>query len=187
MFKRFKKSKKSKISSLVLGEYNMIKGRIEKNLTTYDKAHYLLIDRIDEIYSNNEFTYEDYVLRRNSLTVDRETKISVFSSIILGVCTGVISAYLYDLMKFKNTSNEIYTIIILSILNAVLVIALLLVCIWIGDKLCNHINETYLDYFNTKDYELSIIENKLNELDEKHRQEKEKKQGVKNDTNCTAF
>ena len=95
------------------------------------------------------------------------------------MCTGVISAYLYDLMKFKNTSNEIYTIIILSILNAVLVIALLLVCIWIGDKLCNHINETYPDYFNTKDYELSIIENKLNELDEKHRQEKEKKQGVK--------
>ena len=110
MFKRFKKSKKSKISSLVLHEYNNL-----KDLTNYDKAHYLLMDKIDEIYSNNEFTYEDYVLRRNSLTVDRETKISVFSSIILGVCTGVISAYLYDLMKFKNTSNEIYTIIILSI------------------------------------------------------------------------
>ncbi len=179
MFKRFKKSKKSKISSLVLGEYDMIKGRIEKNLTTYDKAHYLLMDSIDKIYSNNKFTYEDYVLRRSDLTVDRETKISIFSSIILGVCTGVISAYLYDLIKLKSSSNEIYTIIILSILNFVLAIVLLFSCIWIGNELCNYISETYSDYFNTKDYELSIIENKLNELDEKHRQEKEKKQGVK--------
>ena len=57
----------------------------------------------------------------------------------------------------------------------------------ISKKIYEFILVSYQDYFNTKDYELSIIENKLNELDEKHRQEKKKKQGVKNDTNCTAI
>ena len=177
MFKRFKKSKKSKISSLVLGEYNMIKGRIEKNLTTYDKAHYLLIDRIDEIYSNNEFTYEDYVLRRVDLTIKTSSIKEATMTIAVGALISIlITSTFNQVEKIKQEENNL---LIQYLFILVICFAFFAFLYIMSKKIYEFILASYQDYLNTKDYELSIIENKLNELDEKHRQEKEKKQGVK--------
>ncbi len=177
MFKRFKKSKKSKISSLVLGEYNMIKGRIEKNLTTYDKAHYLLIDRIDEIYSNNEFTYEDYVLRRVDLTIKTSSIKEATITIAVGALISIlITSTFNQVEKIKQEENNL---LIQYLFILVICFAFFAFLYIMSKKIYEFILASYQDYLNTKDYELSIIENKLNELDEKHRQEKEKKQGVK--------
>lgn len=177
MFKRFKKSKKSKISSLVLGEYDMIKGRIEKNLTTYDKSHYLLMDSIDEIYSNNKFTYEDYVLRRSDLTIKKSSIKEAFMTIFVSAVVNIIITFAFSQIEQINKEINDLSIQGLSYISIYFLVTIGLYIISI--KIYEFTLTSYQDYFNTKDYELSIIENKLNELYEKHRQEKEKKQGVK--------
>lgn len=191
MFKRFKKSKKSKISHLVLKKYKVFKYRFRNHMDTYDEAHYSLMDSIDEIYSNNKFTYEDYVLRKEKLTTYSVKMEYIYFSIILAIILDFI----------LNGFNEVTQIVDSNIWNvpeiwvkiAFIVAFIIFYIVWISGtvfliivskRLLEILND---DYFNTKDYELSIIENKLNELDEKHRQDKGKKQGVKNDTNCTAI
>ena len=187
----FKHSKKSKISNLVLKRYKVFKYRVKNHIDTYDEAHYSLMDSIDEIYSNNKFTYEDYLLRKEKLTTYSVKMEYIYFSIILAIILDFI----------LNGFNEVTQIVDSNIWNvpeiwvkiAFIVAFIIFYIVWISGtvfliivskRLLEILND---DYFNTKDYELSIIENKLNELDEKHRQDKGKKQGVKNDTNCTAI
>lgn len=172
MFKLLKKSKKSKISSLVLHEYNNL-----KDLTNYDKAHYLLMDKIDEIYSNNKFTYEDYVLRRVDLTIKTSSIKEATITIAVGALISIlITSAFNQVEKIKQEENNL---LIQYLFILVICFAFFAFLYIMSKKIYEFILASYQDYLNTKDYELSIIENKLNELDEKHRQEKEKKQGVK--------
>lgn len=172
MFKLLKKSKKSKISSLVLHEYNNL-----KDLTNYDKAHYLLMDKIDEIYSNNKFTYEDYVLRRVDLTIKTSSIKEATITIAVGALISIlITSTFNQVEKIKQEENNL---LIQYLFILVICFAFFAFLYIMSKKIYEFILASYQDYLNTKDYELSIIENKLNELDEKHRQEKEKKQGVK--------
>lgn len=172
MFKLLKKSKKSKISSLVLHEYNNL-----KDLTNYDKAHYLLMDKIDEIYSNNKFTYEDYVLRRVDLTIKTSSIKEATITIAVGALISIlITSTFNQVEKIKQEENNL---LIQHLFILVICFAFFAFLYIMSKKIYEFILASYQDYLNTKDYELSIIENKLNELDEKHRQEKEKKQGVK--------
>lgn len=178
MFKLLKKSKKSKISSLVLHEYNNL-----KDLTNYDKAHYLLMDKIDEIYSNNNFTYEDYVLRRERLTTYPVKMEFIYFSIILVIILDFILSGFNEVTQIFN--SNVWNVSEVWIKILFIIVCIIFYIVWIGGIVYLVIASKRLleiiknDYFNTKDYELKIIENKLNELDEKHRQEKEKKQGVK--------
>lgn len=172
MFKLLKKSKKPKISSLVLHEYNNL-----KDLTNYDKAHYLLMDKIDEIYSNNKFTYEDYVLRRVDLTIKTSSIKEATITIAVGALISIlITSAFNQVEKIKQEENNL---LIQYLFILVICFAFFAFLYIMSKKIYEFILASYQDYLNTKDYELSIIENKLNELDEKHRQEKEKKQGVK--------
>ncbi|MCI5656541.1 MAG: hypothetical protein SOT80_09995 [Candidatus Pseudoruminococcus sp.] len=185
MFKHFKKSKKSKISHLVLKKYKVFKYRFRNHMDTYDEAHYSLMDSIDEIYSNNKFTYEDYVLRRIDLTIKKSSiKEAIITIAVSALVSIFITSTFNQVEKIKQGENNplIQSLFILFICFMFIIFLYL-----ISKKIYEFILVSYQDYFNTKDYELSIIENKLNELDEKHRQEKKKKQGVKNDTNCTAI
>lgn len=177
MFKRFKKSKKSKISHLVLEKYSDLGDKTKKDLIDYGEAHYLLMDSIDEIYSNNKFTYEDYVLRRSDLTIKKSSIKEAFMTIFVSAVVNIIITFAFSQIEQINKEINDLSIQGLSYISIYFLVTIGLYIISI--KIYEFTLTSYQDYFNTKDYELSIIENKLNELYEKHRQEKEKKQGVK--------
>ena len=65
MFKEFKKDKITKLNQK--GKDN-IYDKLKSNDINLSEAHYILEDKISEIYSENKFCYQDLLNRRTHLT-----------------------------------------------------------------------------------------------------------------------
>ncbi len=174
MVKRFKKSK---ISHLVFKKYKVFRYRFRNHIDTYSEAHCSLMDSIDKIYSNNKFTYEDYVLRRIDLTIKKSSIKEAFMTIFVGAVVNIIITLVFS--QTEQIKQGITNLSIQGLLYILIYFFAIIGLYLLSINIYEFTLTSYQDYFNTKNYELSIIENKLNELDENHRQEKEKKQGVK--------
>lgn len=64
----FKEFKKDKITKLIQIEKENVYDKLKSNDINLLEAHYILEDRISQIYNENNFYYQDLLNRRKFLT-----------------------------------------------------------------------------------------------------------------------
>lgn len=143
-------NKNDKITKLIEKALDPIQAQIQTKDIDYLEAHFQLQKSIETIYNSNSFCYQDLVKRKNHLTVFNDNLKNVTISTFTGASVTVFFCILNAL------SNLFYIFAIIGIILSVVALAIL---VYRNIDIAYSLAE--LDKFNTKEFELNIIDNGL--------------------------
>lgn len=188
-----KYKKKDKITNLINSEIDKINHKLNKKQLNekqpisdefYENAHNKIKNTIDKIYLNesNIFSYQDYVKRKEFLLEFKPNVQNKYDTVILSIISGFISSKITDFLD-ENIMLEKYSNIISFVINIIMYFIILffifysivfIILFFSKQKLFSH-----TDNYNTYDYEIKLLENKLDEYDKKRTQVKVHKKTIK--------
>ncbi|MDD6848397.1 MAG: hypothetical protein PUD53_06475 [Oscillospiraceae bacterium] len=157
----FKEFKKDKITKFIQKEENNIYKRLKSNDINFLEAHYILENKISQIYNENNFSYQDLLKRRRFLTSFRSNIKNIMLSLVLGMIASATCSFIIDSSKILSILNPIIYYISMAIITS------LIVCFFLNfiPKCARNISE--IDFYNVNSFELKIIDNILQEYEDK--------------------
>lgn len=116
----FKKFKKDKITKLIEKEKVNVYDKLKSNDINLLEAHYILENKISQIYHENNFYYQDLLNRKKFLTSFRSNAVNIMISLLFGILGSAICSFILDTSKILSgfgsiTYNILMIIIILFI------------------------------------------------------------------------
>ena len=81
----FKKFKKDKITKLIEKEKVNVYDKLKSNDINLLEAHYILENKISQIYHENNFYYQDLLNRKKFLTSFRSNAVNIMISLLFGI------------------------------------------------------------------------------------------------------
>jgi hypothetical protein len=156
--------KKDKITKLIEKSEKSFYDDYKNNNLNFFEAHCKMQDGIEEIYKTNDFYYQELLDRKRFLTSFKSQTISL----IIALAFGLLSTWIYELIttlsRMLYSSNPILNLI-LQIIMLIITLIIIIMVVRKVFKTAKFISN--LDTYNTNDFELLIIEEKLNLLDKK--------------------
>lgn len=151
--------KKDKITKLIIKASNEIYSNLKENNIDYLQAHLNMKEEIEKIYQQNNFYYQELLERKIFLTKYRNNLNNIFISFAFGVLSSWICSMVTDATKtFQQYQPWIYNLIMIIIV--LIASYFILRMVFSSAKLFSSDEN-----FNTKDFELNLIEKKLNNLE----------------------
>lgn len=112
----FKEFKKDKITKLIQIEKENVYDKLKSNDINLLEAHYILEDRISQIYNENNFYYQDLLNRRKFLTSFRSNTHNILISLIFGILGSAICSFILDASKILSRLGAIICDILMIII-----------------------------------------------------------------------
>ncbi len=158
MFNGFKKDK---ITKLVQKEKDNLYNDLKNNNINLLEAHYIMEDNISKIYNENQFYYQDILNRKRYLTSFRDNTNNILISLLYGILGSGICSFILEasevLSGFGTIICSILMLVIISIIAYFVLKSIFNTAVLLSDK----------DLYNVDAYELNIIENILQEYEDK--------------------
>lgn len=155
----FKEFKKDKITKLVQKEKNNVYDRLKRNDINLLEAHFILEDKIDQIYSKNNFYYQDLLNRKKFLTSFRSNANNITISLLFGILGSAICSFILDTSKILSGFSPItYNILMIIIILFIAFFAIKSII-----KNAKLLSDS--DLYNVDSYELKIIKKALQKFE----------------------
>lgn len=157
----FKEFKKDKITKLIHKEKDTVYNKLKNNDINLLEAHFILENKISQIYSENEFCYQDLLNRKKFLTSFRSNTKNIMISLLFGILGSVICSVISDISKILFDFGPIMNCI------SMIIIVLLIVFFVIESIVKNAKILSDNDLYNVDSYELDIIKEALQTFENK--------------------
>lgn len=136
------------------------------------EGHKILVNEITDVYKNGNYSYNDLLKRKNIITNFNNNYKEIVISFAFGILTSLFVAYIQKICNYLSSlisgicpdiNNSLLQVIIMI---AVTVILILAVVLWVVFFIIRSARElSYNDPYHTDEYELKIIEKKLEKLE----------------------
>ena len=157
----FKEFKKDKITKLIEKEKVNVYDKLKSNDINLLEAHYILENKISQIYHENNFYYQDLLNRKKFLTSFRSNAVNIMISLLFGILGSAICSFILDTSKILSGFGPItYNILMI-------IIILIIVFFTIKSIIKNAKLLSDSDLYNVDSYELDIIEKALQKYEDK--------------------
>ncbi len=165
----FKYLKNDKITKLVGKARTIIDEEMRKNEINFLEAHLKMEKEIQSIYDSNSFSYRDLIERKNHLKEFNNNIKNILISFVFGLLVSIIVDFIKSITSENliTINNNIFMMLINSILLAILIIAVEFGIVYVILKFSHQISSN--DKLNTNKYELDIIEEKLKKYEKSHK------------------
>lgn len=157
----FKEFKKDKITKLIYKEKDTVYNKLKNNDINLLEAHFILENKISQIYSENEFCYQDLLNRKKFLTSFRSNTKNIMISLLFGILGSVICSVISDISKILFDFGPIMNCI------SMIIIVLLIIFFVIESIVKNAKILSDNDLYNVDSYELDIIKEALQTFENK--------------------
>lgn len=159
----FKYLRKDKISKEIGKIKKTVNNKLDDGKITLLKGHKILVNEITEIYNKDDYSYNDLLKRRNMLKNFNSNYKNIIISFAFGLFSSIIVS---NIAKFINNNiklSKFLDFIISAISSTVFLLItfalVILIIIYSAKKLSEE------DKLHTDEYELKIIEKKLEKLE----------------------
>lgn len=159
--------KKDRITKIIEAEGKALYKQYDNNMISQIDMHNKMKEQIKLIYSNDSISFNDIVNRKYYLTGFQPNFFIIASSFIVGVMGTWFYALANDLKALVDKSFKAYIAFLVNMVVAIL-LAVLLVFIVVSITRFSNPKDDFL----TKDYELSLIDDTLKQLEEKGKSQK---------------
>ena len=157
----FKEFKKDKITKLIQKEKDNVYDKLKSNDINLLEAHYILENKISQIYNENNFYYQDLLNRKKFLTSFRSNTHNIMISLIFGILGSAICSFILDASKILSGFGaficDILIIIIILFIAYFMIKSILKTAKLLSDD----------DPYNIDSYELDIIKKALQKYEDK--------------------
>lgn len=162
--------RKDKITKEIGKRKKVINIKKNKDEISLLEGHKILVNEISDVYNNGNYSYNDLLKRKSIITNFNNNYKEIVISFAFGILASAFLAYIQDICNCLSSlissifpNNSLLQIIVLIIITLLLLFAVVSGVVFFIIRSARGLS--FNDPYHTDEYELKIIEKKLEKLE----------------------